>query len=343
MTEISGITDFIDQAGARCQVFDMGRRMQALSREQFLAFERDGEPYPYPLQQQAWLGIMVWHDSKPDDLVIWFVKFPLDAHGCLASAIRDDFVFRLINKDEPAESGQEDSNPYGFKPKQEHMASFHARAARILGQPPSRFYEHARDYFSGTPGFDQWAFVGFQGIADVVARLDEDDNHQRLADALPQLPAQPLEAVCQCLEHEIIDDTLGDVLGTLLQQTLVAADAPDAYRASLLIRAVSGAENQDRLAALIEAVLNSPLAEHPEVIASISGRCWLSLQQPRLMNRFLEVLARCPEGQAFFNLVIVDLINIPGMQAPIHTAIRDPERSDTLARAIGELFQQYTQ
>lgn len=340
MTQISGITDFIDQAGARSRVFDMGRRMQPLSRDDFLAFERDGQPYPYPLQQQAWLGIMVWDEQQPDDLVIWFVKFPLDAHGCLNPAIRDDFVYRLINKEQ--QDPADDANPYGFKPKQEHMASFHAKAAKILGQPASRFYAHAQDYFAGGPGFDQWAFVGFQGIADIAARLDEDDNRTQLIQALPQLPPQPLEALCQCLEHERIDDELAAALATRLEHTL-AQPTVDAAQVSLLLRALSGADNDALCATQVENILNSPVAAHPEVIASISGRCWRVLKQAELMNRFLETLATCPEGQDFFNLVIVDLINIPGMQAAIHQAIRDPQRSDTLARAIGELFQQFTQ
>ena len=93
MTQIAGITDFLDKAGTPFRVFDMGRRIQAISRETFLAFEQGERPYPYPLQQQAWLGVMVWDEKNLSDLVIWFIRFPLDARGCLTQGIRDDFVY----------------------------------------------------------------------------------------------------------------------------------------------------------------------------------------------------------------------------------------------------------
>jgi len=340
MTDITGICDFLDKAGTPFRVFDMGRRIQELPRADFLAFEQGEQPYPWPLQQQAWLGMVVWDERNVGDLVIWFLRFPLDAKGCLTAGIRDDFVYRLINRKEQEQ--QDETNPYGFKPKAEHMATFHAKAAKLLGQPASRFYEHAQDYFSGKPGFDQWAFVGFQGIADIAARLDEDTNLQDLIAALPQLPPQPLEAVCQCLEHEVISAELAGTLGACLEEEL-GKESIDANLVSLLLRAVSAAEDPAISARLVETALRSPVADDPEVIASISGRCWNSLQQPALLKLFLENLALCPEGQEFFNLVIVDLINIPGMQTPLHAAIRDTERSAALSKAIGELFQQFTQ
>ena len=341
MTTISGISDFLNQAGTQFKVFDMGRRIQELDKNSFLAFEQAERPYPWPLQQQAWLGMMVWNNqAKADELVIWFLRFPLDANGKLTAGIRDDFVARLLEKDKP---GQDDeSNPYGFKPKQEHMAVFHARAAKILGQPASRFYEHAQDYFAGKPGFDQWAFVGFQGIADMTVRLDEDNNLQHLVQAIPQLPAQPFEALCQCLEHEVLPEQLSEVLNLYLDQQL-DNEHPDANTLSLCLRALSGSENQAHCEKALQKVLANAEGQNAEVLASISGRCWNCLHKPELLMAFLENLARCPEGQEFFNLVIVDLINVPGMQQPLMTAVKSPDRSAELATAIGGLFQQFTQ
>lgn len=337
MTTITGITDFLNQAGTQFQVFDMGRRIQTLDADVFLCFEQGEQAYPYPLQQQAWLGIMVW-GSKTDELVIWFLRFPLDATGRLTAAIRDDFVHRLINK---VDAQSEDSTPYGFKPKQEHMACFHAKAAKVLAQPASRFYDHAQDYFSGKTGFDQWAFVGFQGIADIACRLDEANNDRLIAQAMPQLPPQPFEALCQCLEHETISDELAAVIGQCLT-TELSYDEPNANFISLLLRALSGASTQTLCEQQVLNVLRSPQGSHPEVLASISGRCWLCLKQPDVIHAFLENLALCQEGQEYFNLVIVDLINIPGMQDCIHLAIRNEHRSEALSSCIGELFKQFT-
>ncbi|MDH5472533.1 MAG: DUF3549 family protein, partial [Gammaproteobacteria bacterium] len=340
MTQISGISDFLTQAGTHYKIFDLGRRIQELSKQTFLAFDQGEAPYPYPLQQQAWLGIMVWHENQSDDLVIWFVKFPLDASGRLTSGIRDDFVYRLINKD--ANDSTEEANPYGFKPKQENMACFHARASFLLQQPASKFYQHAQDYFAGKPGYDQWAFVGFQGIADIAARLDEADNCLTIINALPHLPIQPLEALCQCLEHESISTELTRAIGQRLESEL-KRDTANSNLISLLIRALSGSQDTGLGAEYLQMLLDTEYARHPEVLAAISGRCWDYLKQAGIMSAFLENLAQCEAGQEFFNLVIIDLVNIPGIQTTLNSAIRSPERSAPLSKAIGELFRNFTQ
>jgi hypothetical protein len=338
MTTITGITDFLNQAGTQFIVFDMGRRIQPLDADTFLAFEQGTLAYPYPLQQQAWLGIMVW-GNKTDELMIWFIRFPLDANGRLSADIRHDFVSHLLHKKDKA-SPQEDG-PYGFKPKQEHMACFHAKAANALAQPASRFYSHAQDYFSAKTGFDQWAFVGFQGIADIACRLNEESNSAIIALALPQLPAQPFEALCQCLEHETLDDELIQALSQRLDAEL-GAEEPSANFISLLLRSLSGASNAHLRDQQVLKVLHSRQGPHPEILASISGRCWLSLQQTDIIQAFLENLAQCAEGEKFFNLVIVDLINIPGMQDCIYQAIKSKNHSERLSQAIAELVKQFS-
>ncbi len=339
MSQVNGITDFLDQAGTQFKVFDMGRRIQEIDREVFQAFELGEQAYPLPLQQQAWLGFVVWTEEKNDELVIWFLRFPLDAAGKLTTGIRDDFVLRLINKEQHQQ--EDETNPYGFKPKQEHMACFHAKAAKLLGQPASSYYEHARDYFSGKPGYDQWAFVGFQGIADVCARLDEGDNATSLPAAILQMPPQPFEALAQCLEHQAVDNAISQSIAQLIEKELGREDC-NANTLSLCIRALSNSQNPELLKQQLKLILQSSSASHPEVLASISGRCWLALQDKELIALFLEALANCAEGQEFFNLVIVDLINIPGMQDSIHAAVRSTERSAALSRAIGELFNSFT-
>ena len=295
MAHISGISDFLNQAGTNFKVFDMGRRIQEIEPDVFLAFEQGEIAYPYPLQQQAWLGMMVWNSTSASDLVIWFLRFPLDAKGLLSSGIRDDFIARLLQKDTP-KSDQDDTNPYGFKPKQEHMAVFHAKAAKILAQPASHFYQHAQDYFAGKPGFDQWAFVGFQGIADMSCRLDEDKNIMDIIQALPQLPPQPFEALCQCLEHEIIPQQLTQVISQSLD-TELSYEQPNPDNISLCLRALSGSDNQALCEQQVLKVLNAPQGQDAEVLTSISGRCWNTLKQVKIMHAFLEGLALCPEGQ----------------------------------------------
>jgi len=341
MTQVNGISDFLNQAGTQFKVFDMGRRIEEINQTDFLRFEQGDSPYPLPLQQQAWLGFLVWTEDKKSELVIWFLRFPLDAAGKLTSSIRDDFVSRLLNKDDGEAPQQDESNPYGFKPKQEHMASFHAKAAKQLKQPASSYYEHTKDYFAGKLGYDQWSFVGFQGIADIAARLDEENNAALITNAIEKIPAQPFEALAQCLEHENINTPLSQAIVNVTQNEL-KKDSADANFISLCIRALSNTQDRTLLELILNTILKSNIGSHPEVLASISGRGWLALKNAQTIALFLEALANCSEGQEFFNLVIVDLINIPGMQESILKAVKSTERSETLSKAIGELFKSFT-
>lgn len=341
MAQVNGISDFLNQAGTQFKIFDMGRRIEEITAQDFLRFEQGEIAYPLPLQQQAWLGFLVWTEEKSAELVIWFLRFPLDAAGKLTKGIRDDFVLRLLDKDGTEAPQQDETNPYGFKPKQEHMASFHAKAAKLLAQPASSYYEHTKDYFAGKPGFDQWAFVGFQGIADIATRLDEENNNALITAAIEKIPAQPFEALAQCLEHEKIDTKLTQAIINIINRELDKTIS-DANFISLGIRALSNTQDQTQLELILNKILSSETGSHPEVLASISGRSWLALQNDKTVNLFLEALANCSEGQEFFNLVIVDLINIPGMQASILSAVKSPERSEKVSQAIGELFKTFT-
>jgi hypothetical protein len=138
----------------------------------------------------------------------------LDEQAKLVLAARDDFMRRLLenlgettgNTARMAETEVAlQDNPYAFRPKPERMAVFHAQVTAALQQPASPYYAHACDYFSGRLGWEQWSFLGYQGIADLAARLAQDDNRQRLKTAIPELPPAPLEALCH---NNILNDLL---------------------------------------------------------------------------------------------------------------------------------------
>ena len=177
MSDIRNLCDFLEQTQNPYRIFDLGRRVCKLSNEQFTAFERDNAPYPYPLQGHAWIGIVNWNQNNHDEQLVLFLKLPLDEGGRLVYAARDDLIYRMLKsfKDtldaqNAGKSEVEDAmrnSPYGFTPNQERMAVFHAKALKTMGEPPSKYYDHARDYFSGKLGYDQWAFVGIQGIAEI--------------------------------------------------------------------------------------------------------------------------------------------------------------------------------
>ncbi len=348
MSEIASITEFIRRTGATYRVFDMGRRVRRIDNDAFERFENGEIPWEAPLQRAAWLGLVFWQPgAAADDHYIWFLRLPLDEQGGLEVASRDTFLHRLVervgrNIEAAQKGGEIDSamkdNPFAFSPKPDRLAVFHAHAQRLLDGEPSGYYPHAREYFAGEVGFDQWAFVGIQGIADVCARLDRDGNAERLAEAIPELPVEPLEAVGGCLENEPVAPPLTGALVERLQGEL-ADPSPRPAVVVALVRGLSAAEPvEHRRAALVE-VLESETGRDIEVLAAVAGRCWEDMADADVRRAFLEALAANPLGQDAFNNVLADLLFIPGVRPHLLQAFRDPGRSPALGRALGELFQ----
>ncbi|MEJ2393252.1 MAG: DUF3549 family protein [Candidatus Thiodiazotropha sp.] len=341
---IDTLTEFLETGGLAPRFYDMGRRIRAWPREVFLDFERTETPYPQPLQQQAWLALTLQTGADPQ---IWFLRFPLDEQGKLLQAARDDFLFQLMERlgsaamekgaqPEQMESAIEQS-PYAFQPKKERLAAFHARLTVELEQPPSRYYEHAQRYFSGELGWDQWSFIGYQGIADIAARHAEGRNEHCLATAIPHLPATPLEALCHLLENESIPDTLAQELLNRAQDTLASAN-PDPQVITAVLRGVSRCVSRELRKTLLSEVLHHPMAQRSDVLAAIAGRLWLDLDDASLRSQFLEQLAANDQGQGFFDQLLSDLLYLADCRPGLLESLRNPNRSDRLSEAIGAFF-----
>ena len=144
------------------------------------------------------------------------------------------------------------------------MALFHALLSADLGLPPSRFYEHALDYFRGPPGWDQWSFVGYQGIADVACRHDDEP----LTTAIAHLPSEPLVALCHCLESRPLSARAGRGPDPVACNRPWQQQPPDIPLLAALIRGLSRAADSPGVTKAIR-------QEHPRYIrpAAIS-RSW---------------------------------------------------------------------
>ncbi len=347
MTKISTITELLECTGDRLRFFDMGRRVQKIPHQQFLQFEKTEVPYPFPLQQQAWFAMLFQDEGKKGEPFIWFLRFPLDEQGKLMQAARDDFMHRLVErlgeslaaqqKGEQMEAALED-NPYSFKPKEERMAPFHAKVSRLMKQPPSQFYAHAKTYFSGELGWDQWSEVGYQGIADITARLDQDTNEASIIQAIAQIEAQPFVALCHCLENET---TSMEITQALLNRTELELKnaTPDLGLLTAALRGAAQSCSKTLRKQLALSLLNGPCGNHIEMLAALSGRAWEWLEDDQIRKLFLERLADNSADQDAFNHCMADLLFMPGLRAPLLASVRDPDRSDKLSTAIGALFQ----
>jgi len=361
------ICDFLEQGGAEVSFFDMGRRVVEIPLDVMRRFESAEIPYPQPFLQSAWLGILFQypntiassHSAPGNPHNIWFVKLPLDEQGLLQQAARDDFLRHVIKQldetlieatnealDKESQQPMPEDNHHGFTPREDRMAVFHAKISKQAGDPASQFYAHARDYFAGKPGYEQWSFVGLQGIADVVARLDEENpddtdfykgnNAQALAQAIPHIPTTPFAAVCSCLENSAIDKALTQAITERINKALKDENAVEVAAG---IRGLSHSTDRNTVVTTIQSALDNPAGCNVEVLAAIAGRAWETLEDSALRFSFLENLALCEAGQQAFDGIMADLLFLPGLRRLIKEDFRNPERSEQLTAAIGAFYQ----
>lgn len=328
-----------EQTGARLSVYDIGRRVARLDPACFQAFEDATEPYPTPMQRKAWIAMVQHGQDAAQEPRIWFLRLALDERGLLVPAQRDELLARLLESvlapgdaaDPLAHLGD---NPYAYTPRDDRMALFHALLGVELGLPPSRFYAHALEYFEGRLGWEQWGFVGYQGIADVAARHPT----APLDSALPILPAEPLTALCHCLESCRIGAPLADALRTRLSAELQSARPRTAVLAAL-VRGLATSGDETRTIEAFAALLQRPVGGEIEVLAAISGRAWETLGQGPLLTLFLDRLAVNTHGQSAFEHCLDDLLSVPSMTDAVRAALRAPSASAALRAAFARMTE----
>jgi hypothetical protein len=346
--KITTLSEFLDHSGAKYRVFDMGRRVVKLSSEQFLEFESAKQPYPQPLQKSALFGVIFWNPTLPEKHYIWFLKFPLDEQGLLIQAARDEFLVMLLDRvgecmlaatDGNTIEGALKDSPYTFKPRDDKMAAFNAKASKSLARPPSSYYQHALDYFTGQKDRNDWPSLAMQGVADVAERLAEGEQTQRLIASLPTLPSTPLTVLSSFLEHTEpavgIVEVLSHSVDSELQQ-----QQPNIATLCACLRAASNSPAQGLLEQMVIQILSHDCSRQIEILATISGRLWQVLEQAPICTLFVERLAENDADYSGFSQVLADAMYMPGLRQHIMKALRSPERSDMLSKRVGEMFGQ---
>lgn len=329
------ITELMEISGAQYQVFDLGRSVRKIDKDIFAKIETASQPYPYPMQGHAWFALLFWSPQSKQEHQIWFISFPLDEQGLLKQACRDNFLQRTLQEvaqqqsvdDKPAEQTE---NPWGFTPRQDKMASIHAKSSVAMDLPPSQFYEPVREFIRHQQS--DWQLLGVQGIADFCARLDEADNEKILITALPSLSDEFLLQVLPQLENEIVSHALGEAIARRCQ----SLNNPQCISAA--IRALSQSRG-DTLEQFVNSALSCPHQNNVEVLVAISGRAWDVLFNGTLALQFLEALARNDAGQEGFNHILKDVLQLPHIGPVIREAFRSTERSPVLINALGEFLK----
>ncbi len=338
-----GLLSLLETPTTRIRCFDMGRRVTELTRAQFTAFEQTTLAYPLPLKNQAWFALCRISNNQQTEPMVWFLRLPLDEQNKLVLATRDYFVHRLLDAIATSDPDNPDKlaaafedNPHTFKPREDRMAVFHAQLGYSLGLPPSSFFDHAMEYFSGNTGWDQWQFVGYQGIADVAARSENIDQAMTIGRAIPHLPAEPLTALCHCLENQPISKPVSQALLARLQ-TLLSSQTVDTALISALIRGLSQATDSEHRQQKFQQVFASPCRTDIEILVSISGRAWEVLTSPGNGLIFMEALASTAGGQQVFEDCIRDLFGLPGLRLILLDAMKKSDCSTLLSSRMDAL------
>ena len=334
------LTSLFQKSGTALRVYDLGRRLRRLSNDEFERIEALKTPYPTPYLHHAFIALMLWNPGSPDQNAVWFLKLPLDEQGFMIPAVRDDILNRLLTNVQSSENGvpQEDSlkdNPFMFKPSDEKMAVFHARAARDAGESVSIHYEAVEQFINGQQ--DDWTNLSLQGLADYVIHMENGPSESALAERLESLPEGFLAQLLGLLEHAQIGDSLSDALINMLAESLTN-NTPEPLKVALLIRALSGSEDPSRLQLAVEAVLNTETGLNIEVLSAIATRAEAALMAPSVLKNFLERLANSEAGQSGFSRILAELMYLPIHRVLIVQTLRQSNISATLAQATDQMF-----
>ena len=337
MTNIDTISDLLALSNSQYRIYDIGRKIDKLSKEQFSKIEANQLPYPFPSQGHAHIALAFWQKGTKQPY-FWFIKLPLDERGLLNQGARNHFIAIIIDAlgtdltVDPSEKQEEllKANPYNFTPAQYKLASLNSLLKHSLNQAPSQYYSSCVQYLKGELGWDNWHQIGVQGLSDFASKLDHNEHQEIVENALAHLPIEVLNPLCCAIENVKLPLALIQCVINLYRAT------DNANNQQALLRALASSSDHPLVTQLVQDIINQPtlLDEHFIVI---SGRNWQALtQQPQMMN-FLEHLVN-HNNPALFDAIFKDLVTLPSLRMVIFSCMRDEKRSDALAHAIGSLF-----
>lgn len=356
MNTIDTISQLLHSSNSQFRLYDIGRKIEKIPKELFEKIELNQVPYPTPSQGHACIAIAFWQKQSQQPY-LWLLKFPLDERGLLNQGARNHFIAIIVEalgSDLTQDANEQQAellkgNPYLYTPAQYKLAALNSKIKFDLKYEPSEYLQPFLTYLTGESGWDNWQAVGVQGITDFSVRIKEKANTsasyaQLLIKALPHLPNEVLLPLCGALENETFSVELIDTLLPLLSKQLKApqesstqAEGNIQIQQHLLRCLASNCQHVH-----VEKFINALLAQEkvaPELLMTLSGRCWLALAKTKQLMAFFELLIAC-EDQALFNSIFKDLVAIPTIRPVVFQCMRAPERSTALSQAIGQLFNQ---
>lgn len=338
-TNIATLSELLKLSGSHYRLYDIGRLVTKLPKEQFEKVELNQLPYPTPAQGHACIAIAFWQ-KKAAQPYLWLLKLPLDEHGLLNQGARNHFIAIIIEAlgadltQETSKKQEEllSSNPYLFTPAQYKLASLNSKIKVDLKQPPSEHFLPFKQYLTDDTNWNNWQGVGVQGITDFIARIKQDNYSDLLLTALPHLPEEVLSPVCSALENE----QYGVALIDALVNTFEGSTFEKGTKATQLLRALSANSGHVHVKAMVEKLLNSPQV-NSELLITLSSRCWQALADEKILMSYFEHLLK-NNDLTMFTSIFKDLVTIPLIRPVAFSCIRSEQRSVALTQAIGQLF-----
>lgn len=342
-TNIATLSELLKLSGSQYRLYDIGRLVSKLSKEQFEKVELNQLPYPTPVQGHACFAIAFWQKQSPQPY-LWLLKLPLDERGLLNQGARNHLIAIIVEAlgadlTQEASKKQEDllsSNPYLFTPAQYKLASLNSKIKVDLKQAASDMFLPFKAYLNPNSGWDTWQNIGVQGITDFIARINQDDNSDILNAALPHLPSEVLSPVCSALENEQYPVHLIDSLVDTLKKSLNNAVSSEPSKAIQLMRALAANSQHVHVKSVIQDLLAKEQV-NVDLLITISGRCWLALDEEQTLMQYFEQLLK-HDDLPLFSSIFKDLVSIPAIRPIAFQCIRSEDRSPALAQAIGQLF-----
>ncbi|TWX67215.1 DUF3549 family protein [Colwellia demingiae] len=340
---IATLSELLKLSGSQYRLYDIGRLVSKLPKEQFEKVELNQLPYPTPTQGCACIAIAFWQKQSSQPY-LWLLKLPLDEHGLLNQGARNHFIAIIVEAlgadltQETSKKQEEllSSNPYLFTPAQYKLASLNSKIKVDLKQQPSAYFSPFKQYLSHGSDWNNWQAVGVQGITDFIARIKHDNHSELLLNALPHLPDEVLSPVCSALENEQYPVDLIDALVVALESALTSPQT--STKAMQLLRALAANSHHIHVKKIIEQLLSKQQVSS-ELLITLSGRCWQALADEKMLMCYFEHLLR-NNDLPLFSSIFKDLATIPLIRPVAFQCIRSENRSPALAQAIGQLFSQ---
>lgn len=338
MNTISTISELLTLSQCQFRIYEIGRKVEKLSKETFNKVELNHLPYPSPLQGFAHVAIVFWQKSSKEPY-LWFIKLPLDERGLLNQGARNHFlaiITEALGSDlsvDPTEKQEEllKSNPYIFTPPQYKLAMINSFLSKELRKSPSKYHEKFISYLKNE-SWSQWHEVGVQGINDFVARLNEEGSEALLNNTLAYLPHEVLQPLCSALENiNLPVNTINSIL------PLMENSSSDENKTQYLIRSLASSTTNSLAHSTLTNLLSKDNVDL-DILICLSGRCWEMLNSAEVSLIYLEQVAKHKDNEVFA-AIFSDLVAIPSIRPHILHCLRSTDRTEALSQAIGHLFK----